>query len=40
LRFALGVRGVLGAVALASKPFREDMLYNVGINYSIKKVKG
>jgi hypothetical protein len=40
LHFALSVRGVLRAIALASEPFKEDILYNVGTNYSTKKVKG
>jgi hypothetical protein len=40
LRFALNVRGVLRAVALVGKPFKEDILYDIGINYNIKKVKG
>jgi hypothetical protein len=40
LRFALSVKGVLKAIALASEPFKEDILYNVGTNYSTKKVKG
>jgi hypothetical protein len=40
LRFALGVRGVLGAAAPAGEPSREDMLCDVGTNYGTKKVKG
>jgi hypothetical protein len=31
---------VLRVIALVGKPFKEDILYDIGINYNIKKVKG
>jgi hypothetical protein len=40
LHFALSVKGVLRVIALAGKPFKEDMLCDIRINYNIKKVKG